>query len=123
MRKLIPYAVLTCCVFVFLLPAISQALTARDKYAVAESCYNRLRSNVKKMKYRDNWLRCIDKFQGVYKKNPQGSWAAAGMYMSGQRGLAGQTELMQGNLLIDGRRVFTNAEIPEGVSYRAIGQS
>ena len=40
-----------------------------------------------------------------------------------QRGLAGLTELMQGNLLIDGRRVFTDAEIPEGVSYRAIGQS
>ncbi len=40
-----------------------------------------------------------------------------------QRGLTGLTELMQGNLLIDGRRVFTDAEIPEGVSYRAIGQS
>ncbi len=40
-----------------------------------------------------------------------------------QRGLAGLTELMQGNLLIDGRRVFTDAEIPESVSYRTIGQS
>jgi UDPglucose 6-dehydrogenase len=40
-----------------------------------------------------------------------------------QSGLAGLTEIMQGNLLIDGRRVFVNAEMPEGVSYRAIGQS
>ena len=84
MRKLIPYAVLTCCVFVFLLPAISQAVTARDKYAVAESCYNQLRSSVKKMKYRDNWLRCIDKFTAVYKFDPSGPWAAVGLYKSGE---------------------------------------
>jgi UDPglucose 6-dehydrogenase len=40
-----------------------------------------------------------------------------------QRGLVGLTKLMQGNILIDGRRVFTDTEIPEGFSYRAIGQS
>jgi UDPglucose 6-dehydrogenase len=40
-----------------------------------------------------------------------------------QRGLAGLTELMQGNILIDGRRTFTDAEVPEGILYRAVGQS
>lgn len=40
-----------------------------------------------------------------------------------QRGLAGLTDLMQGNILIDGRRAFTDTKIPEGVSYRTIGQS
>jgi len=59
-------------------------IAARDKYVVAESCYNRLRKNPKKQKYRHNWLPCIDKFQAVYRQDPSSPWAAAGLYMSGE---------------------------------------
>jgi N-acetylmuramoyl-L-alanine amidase len=36
------------------------------------------------MKYRHNWLRCIDKFQRVHRLDPSGPWAAAGLYKSGK---------------------------------------
>jgi N-acetylmuramoyl-L-alanine amidase len=34
------------------------------------------------MKYRESWLRCIDKFQSVYDKDPDGPWAPAGLFMA-----------------------------------------
>ena len=72
-----------CAVVALIQPLQSMARTAKDAYFEAEACYNELLKSPPKQKYRKNWLRCIEKFQGVYKKNPQGSWAAAGMYMSG----------------------------------------
>ncbi len=55
-----------------------------DAYLKAESCYSRLRQSTRKMKYRDNWLQCIEKFYSVYRKNPDGEFAAAGLYMTGK---------------------------------------
>jgi len=65
-------------------PEISSAATAKDKYIKAEVSYNKLLKSPKKQKYRDNWLSCIKKFQAVYRHDPSGPWAAAGMYMSGK---------------------------------------
>ena len=65
-------------------PQVSFAVTAKDKYYQAEACYKKLRHNPKQQKYRDKWLRCIKKFKAVYEQDPKGSWAAAGLYMSGQ---------------------------------------
>jgi len=59
------------------------AATARDKYYQAEACYKKLRHNPKKQKYRDQWLSCIKKFDAVYRHDPDGPWAAAGLYKSG----------------------------------------
>ncbi len=81
-KKLI-FLIAVCAVVLLIQPLRSVAQTAKGEYFEAEACYNELSKNPPKQKYRKNWLRCIDKFQGVYKKNPQGSWAAAGMYMSG----------------------------------------
>jgi len=58
--------------------------TTADEYLKAESCYNSLRQSPRKMKYRDNWLRCIEKFHSVYRKNPKGERAAAGLFMAGK---------------------------------------
>jgi N-acetylmuramoyl-L-alanine amidase len=55
-----------------------------DEYRQAEACYNSLSQNSRKMKYRDNWLRCIEKFHSVYRKNPGGKHAAAGLFMTGK---------------------------------------
>ncbi|MDJ0986342.1 MAG: N-acetylmuramoyl-L-alanine amidase [Desulfobacterales bacterium] len=62
----------------------------RDVYYEAETCYRSLRQDPKKIKYRHNWMRCIKKFQSVYKQDPDGPWAAAGLYMSAKlyQGLA-----------------------------------
>ena len=43
----------------------------------------KLRHSPKKQKYRENWLLCIKKFKAVYRHNPSGSWAPAGLYMAG----------------------------------------
>ena len=65
-------------------PRVLSAATARDKYYKAEACFKRLRHNPKKQKYRDKWLGCIKKFEAVYRHDPKGPWAAAGLYMTGQ---------------------------------------
>lgn len=63
--------------------AATQSLP-KDTYINAEACYSDLRKNPRKMKYRDSWLRCIDKFQAVYDKDPDGPWAPAGLFMAGK---------------------------------------
>ena len=65
-------------------PRVLSAATAKDQYYRAETCYKKLRHNPRKQKYRDKWLTCIEKFNAVYKGDPQGPWAAAGLYMTGQ---------------------------------------
>ncbi len=60
------------------------AATAKDKYFKAEACYKNLRKSAKKQKYRNNWLFCIKKFKSVYRHDPSGPWAAAGLYKAGE---------------------------------------
>ena len=62
----------------------SEGMTAKQAYFKAETCYKKLRNSRAKMKYRDNWLNCIEKFQLVYSLDPTGPWAPAGLYMSGK---------------------------------------
>ncbi|MCD4788249.1 MAG: N-acetylmuramoyl-L-alanine amidase [Desulfobacterales bacterium] len=84
-KKTILFSLLVCFYALAVLwPCESFAITAKDKYFKAETCYKKLRNNPKKNKYRHNWLRCIEKFQAVYKHAPKGPWAAAGLYMSGE---------------------------------------
>jgi N-acetylmuramoyl-L-alanine amidase len=61
----------------------AHALTAKQAYFNGESCYKELRSSSQKMKHRENWLACIEAFQQVYRLDPSGPWAPAGLYMSG----------------------------------------
>ena len=65
-------------------PASKSSNSMRDKYNRAYACYKNVINNPKKQKYRDNWLRCIKKFQDVYRDNPSGPWATAGLFMSGK---------------------------------------
>lgn len=72
------------CIGGWVLPTIVSAATPRDLYHEAEACFRQLARNTQKQAYRDNWLRCIDKYQAVYRKDPTGPWAAAGLYRSGE---------------------------------------
>jgi N-acetylmuramoyl-L-alanine amidase len=67
----------------FFQPCPGFAGNAKDKYLKADNCYNSLRNNPARQKYRQYWLECIKKFDEVYKENPSGPWAPAGLYMSG----------------------------------------
>jgi N-acetylmuramoyl-L-alanine amidase len=84
-KKTILFFLLICCYALAVLwPCTSFAITAKDKYFKAETCYKKLRNNPQKYKYRHNWLRCIEKFHSVYRHDPKGPWASAGLYMSGE---------------------------------------
>ncbi len=83
-KKLFIIAIIPLIVGAVLLFAKISAAAPRDVYFDAEACYRSLRQDPKKIKYRHNWLRCIKKYQSVYNQDPDGPWAAAGLYRSAQ---------------------------------------
>ncbi len=72
------------CLWVLLQPLAAVADSAKDRYLAADACHRQLLKDTKGQKYRDRWLRCISKFERVYRYNPDGPWAAAGLYNSGR---------------------------------------
>jgi N-acetylmuramoyl-L-alanine amidase len=56
---------------------------AQQKYYQTASCYKGLRKNPDKQQYRKEWLRCIHASEDIYKLDPNGSWATAGLYLTG----------------------------------------
>ncbi len=68
----------------FLIPDVVYALSAKNKYYNASACYEKLAKSQQRQRYRDNWLKCINKFQNVYRHDPSGPWAAAGLYRAGE---------------------------------------
>jgi len=60
------------------------AQSAKDKYMAADGAWKKLRNNPKKQKYREFWLSCIRNYEDVYKLDPGGEWAAAGLFKAGQ---------------------------------------
>ena len=83
-RKIYKIFIIILCFLGFFLPVSSLKAAPRDSFFQAEACYRSLRQDPKKIKYRHNWVRCINKYQSVYKQDPDGPWAAAGLYMSGK---------------------------------------
>lgn len=59
------------------------AADPRDAFFRAQTCYENLRQNPKKQKYRSHWFTCIEQFRSVHNQNPDGRWAPAGLYMTG----------------------------------------
>lgn len=72
------------CVAFCLKPAAGFSQTPRDLFFKGETCCKQLRQNPLKMKYRENWLRCIEAFGSAYRENPSGPWAAAALYKTGE---------------------------------------
>jgi len=84
-RLLLIVAMLTISVTVgFCSPGIALAKTAKETYIQADKKYSYLKKNPRLQKYRDKWFACIDLFKDVYRKDPSGPWAAAGMYKTGE---------------------------------------
>ena len=82
LKLILPYILIG---FILSLSGQEAAVAAGSKYKYhqAEACYKKLRHSPKKQKYRENWLRCIDKFKAVYRDDPSGAWAPAGLYKAG----------------------------------------
>ena len=68
----------------FCVSDIAVAKTAKSTYFEADKKYANLKKNPRLQKYRDKWFACIDLYKDVYRKDPDGPWAAAGMYKSGE---------------------------------------
>ena len=56
----------------------------KELYMKADRSYRQMVENPSKRQYRQNWEACIERFQQVYRSDPSGPWAAAGLYMSGK---------------------------------------
>ena len=65
------------------MPPYVTALSSKDKYLIAESCYKKLMQDPSGQKHRDQWMMCISRYQEVFRSDPNDPWAAAGLYMTG----------------------------------------
>ena len=59
------------------------ASRAETLFYRAERCEQDLHRSGTRHKYRHHWLRCIEKFKTVYQADPDGLWAAAGLFKAG----------------------------------------
>jgi len=82
-QKTLTYLLIIGCFTVWFGSESSSEAASRELFFEAEACYQKLRNNSQKQKYRYNWVKCINKSQAVYRDDPTGPWAAAGLYMSG----------------------------------------
>lgn len=73
-----------CGLLLFLEPNPASGESAKQLYFEAEACYQKLSEHSAWQKYRDRWKKCIEKFERVHAVDPDGPWAAAGLYMSGK---------------------------------------
>ena len=76
--------ILIAILLVWYCPHLAYAESTADMYYQAEACYGKLQKDPKKRTKRYHWLKCIEQFREVYRRNPTGSWAAAGHYMTGK---------------------------------------
>ncbi len=72
-----------CCFFFTAVTTPVWAATVKSKYYTAERCALDLRKSPNLQKYRERWIRCIKKYLAVYRHDPHGPWAAAGIYNAG----------------------------------------
>ena len=63
---------------------VGMAADPKESFFQAQACYENLREHPQKQRYRSNWFPCIEKFRSVYNLDPDGPWAAAGLYMTGK---------------------------------------
>lgn len=64
-------------------PVAAAADAVREQYFMAENAYQKMLDTPSQRKYRHHWLRVIKGFQAVYDRDPDGAWAAAGLYRTG----------------------------------------
>ncbi len=82
-QQVLFYTALVClCASVF--PGHLDAASPKQLYLAADNHYKQLRHSSAKQKYRSYWLKCIDKYQEIFKQYPSSSWAPAGMYRAAE---------------------------------------
>jgi N-acetylmuramoyl-L-alanine amidase len=64
-------------------PAAASAEKPSRQYIQAEACSKKLAGVLPTERTRRDWMLCIGRFHRVYLDEPEGSWAAAGLFMEG----------------------------------------
>jgi len=82
-KPYITFLVLLCLLIASTVSAETNESPAQIKYYQTAACYKNLRKNPAKQQYRDEWLKCIKSSEDIYKLDPNGSWATAGLYLTG----------------------------------------
>ncbi|MDY6822474.1 MAG: N-acetylmuramoyl-L-alanine amidase [Thermodesulfobacteriota bacterium] len=82
-EKKTSFFILLFCITAVLFSCASSVATVKKRFFEAENCFQTLQDSPQKQKYRSYWKRCIDQFMGVYEHDPDGPWAAAGLYRAG----------------------------------------
>jgi N-acetylmuramoyl-L-alanine amidase len=57
---------------------------AKLSYVRADNAYRKLAADEQRRKYRDRWLPLIERFQEAQRLDPQGPWAAAGLFRAAE---------------------------------------
>ena len=83
-KKIYIYCLLIACFVGMRGDPVSWAATAEERYYEAAECYQELLKTPEKLKYRENWFPCIEKFRDAYRGDPSGRYAAANLYMAGK---------------------------------------
>lgn len=65
-------------------PPAVRADTAEQTFYRAEVEYKKFKTDEKRTRFRDGWLRCIRKFEKAFQKDPDGRLAPASLYMAGE---------------------------------------
>lgn len=65
-------------------PATIGTAIPKEKYMQADACYRKLSQSRARQKFRHNWQKCIGQFEDVYRADPTGAWAPAGLFMQGR---------------------------------------
>ncbi|MCP3875625.1 MAG: AMIN domain-containing protein [Desulfobacteraceae bacterium] len=83
--SILPLYVITIFIIgLFVLTSTGVASTAKQKYLTADSCYKKLRHSSYKQNKASEWIKCISKYEIIYRHHPKSSWAPAGMYKAAQ---------------------------------------
>lgn len=96
---------LGCLMLAALYQSPAHARTAEAKFYEADRCYRDLRNAPNRQQYRDQWLSCITRYLAVYRHDPHGPWAAAGLYHAG---------VLYGELY---KRSFVGADRQEAIDH------
>jgi N-acetylmuramoyl-L-alanine amidase len=61
----------------------SDDTVAKNRYFEAETCYLKLKEDAKRIKFRHHWQPCIRRAESVSRYDPDGPWAPAGLFLTG----------------------------------------
>ncbi len=76
--------------------AVAPASAARqDRLKGAKDCSQRLYKSKKRIRYRDQWMRCVQGYESYYRKYPKGRQADEALYATAKlyKGLYGYSRL------------------------------